>query len=173
MKGFWFNIMFNIYKNHGMTLIELMITLIIAAILLTTAIPSFSEMIQRNKISKTSNSLSRAISFAKSEAIRTGMMIDICASNDHETCIGSAKNSDWSNGWIVLSMNEVLKVGYGIDKLNFTASAATDSAKITFDHLGMASNQVVFSVAGSSCISKKYTLLMQATGRLKLTKEYC
>jgi type IV fimbrial biogenesis protein FimT len=57
-------------NNQGFTLIEMMITLAIAAILVTIGVPSFFDMIQRNTVSSASNELVSALLYARSEAVR-------------------------------------------------------------------------------------------------------
>jgi prepilin-type N-terminal cleavage/methylation domain-containing protein len=58
--------------KNGFTLIELLVTLAIAAILLTTAIPSFREIIRNNQLTTQANNLVTALHLARSEAVNGG-----------------------------------------------------------------------------------------------------
>ncbi|QIT56614.1 prepilin-type N-terminal cleavage/methylation domain-containing protein [Aquisalimonas sp. 2447] len=57
-------------KRNGFTLIELMVTLAVAAILLTLGVPSFQYILQSNRVSTQTNELITGISGARSEAVR-------------------------------------------------------------------------------------------------------
>lgn len=82
-------------KQSGFTLIELMVTLSILAILLGIGVPSFRSMIEGNRITTVANDLVGALQFSRSEAVKRGTAITLCASNDQSTCSGT-----WVNGWV-------------------------------------------------------------------------
>jgi len=81
-------------------LVELVIVLAIAAILTTLAAPSFRSMIQNNRATTQANDVLATLNLARSEAIRRGIRVSLCASADQATCSGSA---DWATGWIVFT----------------------------------------------------------------------
>ena len=83
-------------KIKGLTLIELMITLAIAGVLIASAAPSMREFIQNNRSATQTNELQTALSFTRSEAIKQGMSISICKSDDGAGCGGN-----WQDGWVV------------------------------------------------------------------------
>lgn len=86
--------------NQGFTLVELIVTLVVAAIVVGLAVPSISNLIRTNSVISVSNGLFVDILFARSEAIKRNSPVTICAANaDLTDCAGSG-TSDWSVGWI-------------------------------------------------------------------------
>lgn len=67
--------------QHGFTIIELMVTLVVAAILLAIAIPSFTYLTVSNKLSTTANSLVNNLMVARMEAVKRNADMNVCADN--------------------------------------------------------------------------------------------
>ncbi len=88
----------NSERIRGFTLLELMVTLAVAAIVLSVAIPGFGGFIQNNRAVTHTNDLVTALNLGRSEATRRGAPVLLCSSSDGETCSGS---NDWSSGWII------------------------------------------------------------------------
>jgi type IV fimbrial biogenesis protein FimT len=85
-------------RASGFTLLELLITMSVAAILLTIAVPSFRYITNGNRIAGEVNGLLGDLQFARSEAIKEGRYVSVCASSDGLSCSGSTA---WQSGWIV------------------------------------------------------------------------
>ncbi len=83
-------------KTSGFTLLELMITISIVAIIMTLSTPSARDMIASADRKAAFNQTSSALSLARSEAVNRNTTVTFCASTDHETC-----STDWSAGQIV------------------------------------------------------------------------
>ena len=87
-------------------MIELLVTMAIAAILATLAGPSFLRMIKTNNMSGGVNTFLGDLRYARSEAIRRGGRVIMCRSNNPEAAApacaaaGSTANG-WASGWIV------------------------------------------------------------------------
>ena len=90
---------------------ELMITIVVAAIVLALAIPSFRTMIQNNRITAQANELVTALSLARSEAIKRGSPVTVCASDNQSDC----NTADWTQGWILFTDDET---GAGAPMIN-------------------------------------------------------
>ncbi|MGA8260299.1 MAG: GspH/FimT family pseudopilin [Arenicellales bacterium] len=76
-------------KNAGFTLIELMITLVVAALLLTWAVPSFERFIRRTDLTSATNDWVGVLNYARNEAITRGKRVTICRSVNPNACNGS------------------------------------------------------------------------------------
>lgn len=86
--------------QRGFTVLELVITMSIAAILLAIAIPSFSYVTKSNRMSGQINDLLADMQFARAEAVKEGSDVVVCSSANQTSCSGSAT---WQTGWIVFS----------------------------------------------------------------------
>jgi type IV fimbrial biogenesis protein FimT len=89
-------------RSSGFTMIELMMTIAIATVVMTLAIPSFRYVTNSNRIAGEINGLLGDMQFARSEAIKEGRSVTVCVSTDGTTC--SVGNTDWKNGWIVFAI---------------------------------------------------------------------
>lgn len=85
--------------RSGFTLIELMVTLGVALILMTIAVPTFRDLVIRNRLTVYTNDLIGAINYARSEAIKRGQSVTLCKSSSGTDC--TTTGSQWENGWIV------------------------------------------------------------------------
>ena len=89
-------------KTKGFTLLELMITLSILALVMAVAMPSFSSLLTDQKIKSKRNELMSALQYARTEAVTQNRSVSICASsNPWDSSPTCSKKTDWSTGWIV------------------------------------------------------------------------
>jgi type IV fimbrial biogenesis protein FimT len=77
--------------HAGFSLIELLVTLVIAAIVLGIGVPSFKSLLQRQRMTTTANDLFAAMHLARSEAIQRGDRVDLVP----------ADGRNWASGWVV------------------------------------------------------------------------
>lgn len=66
---------------RGFTMVELMITIVIAAILTAIAIPSFRNIILSNRLTSTANDIVSAINVARMEAIKLNAPVQFCSNS--------------------------------------------------------------------------------------------
>lgn len=81
------------FTQHGFSLIEMMVTVAVLAIVLGLGLPAFQETIARNNITAESNRLIASINFARSQAVAKGQVVTLSRN-------GAIAN-DWSQGWVV------------------------------------------------------------------------
>ena len=89
-------------SSAGFTLVELMITIAIAAIGMTLAYPSFTSVLRSNRVATATNSLIASFNLARTEAIRSNSGAGVCPSGDGSACSGN----DWNAGVLVFGDND-------------------------------------------------------------------
>lgn len=83
-------------KTRGFTLVELIVTLAVAAILVSIATPSLRDLIRNNRLTAATNLFVSSLNIARSEAIKQGRNATVCVSDTQNSCSGT----DWRLGWL-------------------------------------------------------------------------
>jgi len=83
--------------SRGFTLIELMVTIAVLAIVVTIGVPSFRNIIVSNSVAFDRDEFFTLVTFARSEAIKRGTAITICKSSNGTSCDDSL---GWNGGWL-------------------------------------------------------------------------
>lgn len=84
--------------QSGFTLIELIVTVTLAAILMGIGIPSFMETIRSNRLTSATNDLITAFNLARAEAVKRGKMVTVRrVDNSSFTKVGAG--AQWENGY--------------------------------------------------------------------------
>jgi type IV fimbrial biogenesis protein FimT len=84
--------------QKGFTLTELMATVVIAAVVVTIAVPGFETFFQNNRLATRANAFVSALNLARSEAIKRGVRVTVCKSLNGTQCTNSG---GFEKGWIV------------------------------------------------------------------------
>lgn len=95
-------------KNAGFTLIELIVTVVLAAIILTIGVPSFRDTLQNNRRTAQINEIITAFNTTRSEAIKRGTQVTMCKSTngtscDTTTCNAGTGSNCWESGWVIFA----------------------------------------------------------------------
>ncbi len=110
-------------RQNAFTLIELMISMLVLLVLTAVAMPAFTDLLARNRLSGQANELLSVIQLARSEAIKQNQTIRLCKANaDLDDC--SAASGSWS-GWLVIdtaSPATVIRAGRFDRRLNISAA---------------------------------------------------
>lgn len=169
-------------RQTGFTLIELIVVLVIVAISLTIALPSFNEAMIRNRLASQSNEFIAAVNLARTASLELNAGGGVCAANATRTDCGGS----WANGWLVwadrnrnnaVNPNEILAVGRFSDK-----DVVTGTGDIRFDGRGRRVLPVpgvgdsLIDMRPVSCSSgQEYirSMTISALGSVSVTKGSC
>jgi type IV fimbrial biogenesis protein FimT len=87
-------------RHAGFTLVEMLVTLLILAILVGVGVPTFLDATLGSRLGSAANNLVVSLHLARSEAIKRNTTVKVCPSTDGATC---ATSSSWQGGWIVIA----------------------------------------------------------------------
>lgn len=102
-------------KNSGFSLVELVFTVAVAAILLGLAMPSLREFNQNSNAASQSNQMVGDMGLARMEAVKNGSTVRV-----------SAVGGVWENGWVVATDRDRNGALNGPDKVLKETGAAIE-----------------------------------------------
>jgi len=113
--------------NKGFTLLELMISLAIVAILVTASAPGIQGFVINSRIAAQTNDIVSALAYARSEALGRGRSVSL-----------SAVSGDWANGFLVqqVSGGQVIR-SYPALSGTSTLTAVGGTTVFTFTSTGL------------------------------------
>lgn len=154
-------------RPEGFTLVELMVTTAVAAILMAVAVPAFRTFLQNDRAMTQSTSLILSLNTARSEAIKqdVGGGVWVCQSSDGSTCTGSTA---WAQGWIVVSSatGSVPTVVVPSLSTGSSVSEAGSATKVIFYSSGAVQAPVAFTLCDSRGATKARYVQVTVTGRV-------
>ena len=174
-------------RHRGFTLIELMVTLAVLAIVLSIATPDIQQFIRNSRMTTQTNDLVTLFNLARSQAIHEGHRAEVCISANQQSCSAGS----WSDGWLVwvdrndnnsLDADEVARVGAPISLHTATQalnSANTSFTTVAFQPTGFAQlgNGVAFaaiSLQPHQCSSQQgRQITINASGSIKSQRSGC
>ena len=123
--------------SSGFTIVELMVTLAVAAILIGFALPAFTDFVRQRTLTSEVNDFVLALTYARSEAVRRGQNVSVQS-------LGGDSGSEWGDGYQVVDVDgNVLRTFAPVaDATTFDATGALNNVfTITFSGRGMVTPQ--------------------------------
>lgn len=123
-------------EARGFTLIELMVTIAVTAVLLGVGVPSFQRLQQSARTATTFHLLTSSLALARIAAVKQHAPVSVCPSSDGRYC---RNEPIWDDGWIVFS-----------DPARAKQPASADAVLQRFDRVGR--GLALRSTAGRSLV---------------------
>lgn len=144
-------------NTNGFTLVEMVVTLAVAAVLIGIGTPYLTDFIKDTRITAVNNDLVSALHVARSEAIRQNSFACVCPTADanaaNPACSGAGT---WETGWIAFLDNNgncVMDGGAPADVLLKAWDGQKSSGQITVrtnDPTITSTNTVIFNSRGET-----------------------
>ena len=145
---------------EGFTLVELLVSITVMAILLALTVPSFQNSLMNNRVLAQTDALTNSLGYARNVALTQNINVLVCPSN---TPGSTACGTNWKNGWIIITQPTtgpaaLLQANFsGVNDpvLSTVAIGGVAAASVTFDSRGIATTQANFK----SCDSRGGTFV--------------
>lgn len=138
---------------RGFTLIEMMMTIAIAAILVSLAVPSFQNLIVNNRLTTQANELVADLNVARSEAIKRGQRVSICPSNNATSCTATP----WTDGRLIFVDGSTAGTVDGTDQILRSQPALTGNLSLASAGFGGAA-YIQYVSSGTTGSAGTFTL---------------
>lgn len=151
--------------SKGFTLVELMVTIAIAALLLSIGVPSFTAMYEATRSANEIQKINDLFAFARNQAVNYGATVTVCP-----YAVPPCGN-DWSKGFSVYieknGSKKVLKVIDGFNsKDTISLTGPTDkTVNFTSDGLVSTETSIIYCPSGESDGSK--SIKISTSGLIK------
>lgn len=160
-------------SQRGLTLYELVIVLAIAAFV-SAGVAGIAEWVERSRAITDVNNLISDLSLARSEAIKRGQSIVLCASTSGDTC---TKGTSWGEGYIIFvdandsKAREDAETIVGVrlqekgQRLEYRGFG--NHSYIVYQPSGVAANNGTFTVCPRTGRANARAVVISATGRAR------
>lgn len=164
----------SIASDYGFTLLELLITLTIAAILLSVTVPSGKQLFHQQESASVTNQIVSLLYFARETAVSSGYNTGVCPTLDLATC-----SRNWNQAFIVYkdldgnktfnpSMDEALQVAVLPPSWSVNWRAFNSQYVIQFQPSGYTFNQNgTLEICPPFATTSVNTLVLNRIGRLR------
>ncbi|MCB1877919.1 MAG: GspH/FimT family pseudopilin [Chromatiales bacterium] len=166
----------------GFTLIEMLVTVAVFAVLVTNGVPSLRGFVQNNALVNHHNDFITALNLARSEAAKRSGYVTLCASSDQATC----NTNNWESGWLLFTdadrdaavdngTDVVLQSRGALTEVTLRSSSFDNDGRIQFNSrgsLGVAGNDSgSFVMCDDRGASDARSVVISAAGQIRLARD--
>jgi type IV fimbrial biogenesis protein FimT len=155
-------------QMHGVSLIELIVTMVVASILVAIALPTFRAIIQNTHITTQVNDLIGDLNFARSEAITRRGQIVVCPSTNGTACTGG----NWKDGRLIfVDTDKDLALGGTETILRFRGAGGDSNSTLVassnpvFLSSGVTNASTIFKICDDRGATYGKTVTLSSTGQ--------
>jgi type IV fimbrial biogenesis protein FimT len=128
----------------GFSLVELMVTVSLAAILTAIALPMFRESLANNRLTSQTNDMVGALTLARSQAITANQRVTFCRTDSEATTACSGSAGDWQFWLIRTATGTVVRRGALVgSSLDVTSALTNDQIEFASDGLARSGGVLV------------------------------
>jgi type IV fimbrial biogenesis protein FimT len=167
------------HRHSGFTIVELMVTVTIIAILAAVATPSFVNVVNTNRLASQSNELLAAMQYARTEAIRSNSRVTFCGTDSAD----ADADEDCGDGahpfWVVLgrvagggqqqlrvfAVDEPVNVSSDLELISFSADGIARDP----DTRELITGEITVCLATRNPARNKRVLNIAAGGRVDIS----
>ncbi|MFV7782854.1 GspH/FimT family pseudopilin [Shewanella marisflavi] len=145
-------------KKNGFTLVELMVTIVVAGIILTIGLPSLISAYESVRVNRSVERIHNLMSFARNQAISYGTTVNVCPFATATSC---GTGTDWKRGIRVYLTDAggAEKELRAIDSFNSEDSVKGSGSLITFRADGLSSGgSIIYCPSGKASDSQSVTI---------------
>lgn len=153
-------------KRRGFTLIELLVTIVVLAVLLTLAAPSFRDVIQNNRVTAQANELVSALNLARSEAVKQGRnaQVEVRPAGEGWAATVSVAGTD---------LREIDRAESGVSLFGLTDPVG-DAVTVVFAPTGVPDAAYQFELQVNRCNAQQSRLVdVAVTGHVSSSRQDC
>lgn len=173
-----------ITRISGFTLIELVVTLVVASTLMVITTPTMRTFIQNQRISGQVNDLLGDLNIARSEAIRRATSVTVCKSTNPQAATPACNpaGADWTTGRVIFADTDadgtidageaVLRIREGLDGgTNTLIGDGTAANRVTFAGNGISTlgAEAEWKLCDSRGPGDGRAVAISPTGRARVT----
>lgn len=160
-------------KEVGFTLIELMVTVVVAMILIALGAPALNSFYEGSRSDSGISKIQQSLTFARSQAVSYGSRVTVCP------LVGSACSGSWIDGFTIFIDNgaagtldgadQVIRV---VDSFNSSDFVTVSANSVSFTPDGLVPNNapITFTYCPGSVGNDQSTgAEVSASGRIRFT----
>lgn len=153
-------------KASGYTLLEILVTIAVVAIVASLAVPSFQNMIATQRVRSAANDLVAALNFARSEAVKRNRVVTVTP--------GAA----WTAGWTITYVDsggttQTLQTHEAFEGVTLISSPAATAISYRADGRRNSANVEITISPPSSTSASKHCIGVSPTGKPESSTGAC